>query len=95
VCMLGVRPVPKRACGTDTPLEEAAPMARPRAERIAVIAVGTPPPLALLPLAAEVFRMLDDNQAAEREATRRRQEDRDSSGTGQVNRSPVAELPLD
>jgi pimeloyl-ACP methyl ester carboxylesterase len=50
-------------------------MSRRRARSITVIAVGTPPPLPLRPFAAEVLRMLDANQAAEREAKRMRQED--------------------
>jgi hypothetical protein len=33
--------------------------------------LGTPPPLPLRPFAAEVLRMLEANQAAEREAKRR------------------------
>jgi hypothetical protein len=55
-------------------------MARRRAQRITVIAVGTLPPLPLRPFAMEVLRVLEANQAAEREAKRRQQEDRDGSG---------------
>jgi len=46
-------------------------MARRRAQRITVIAVGTPPPLPLRPFAMEVLRVLEANQAAEREAKQR------------------------
>jgi hypothetical protein len=55
-------------------------MARRKAQRITVIAVGTPPPLPLRPFAMEVLRVLEANQAAEREAKRRQQEARDGSG---------------
>jgi hypothetical protein len=54
-------------------------MPRRRARQITVMAVGTPPPLPLRPFAMEVLRMLEANQAAEREAKRRQQEDRDGS----------------
>lgn len=46
-------------------------IARRRAQRITVIAVGTPPPLPLRPFAMEVLRVLEANQAAEREAKQR------------------------
>jgi hypothetical protein len=51
---------------------------RRRAQRITVIAVGTPPPLPLRPIAIEVLRVLEANQVAEREAKRTHQERDDS-----------------
>jgi hypothetical protein len=66
-------------------------MPRRGARRITVIAVGTPPPLPLRPFAMEVLRMLEANQVPEREAKRRRQEDRDGSEQRpQGPESPIA-----
>ena len=64
-------------------------MPRRRAQRITVIAVGTPPPLPLRPIAIEVLRVLEANQVAEREA-KWTQEERDDS----ERRPPGPQTPI-
>jgi hypothetical protein len=63
---------------------------RRRAQRITVIAVETPPPLPQRPFAIEILRVLEANQAAERETTRTRRDDRDSS----EHRPPGPQPPI-